>query len=48
MLQIFMCLKESFPLILSWKKMQETYQDKHNKVATDMDKVNQVLQYKES
>jgi hypothetical protein len=28
--------------------MQETYQDKHNKVATDMDKVNQVLQYKES
>jgi hypothetical protein len=40
--------RELPPNIIMKKKMQETYQDKHNKVATDMDKVNQVLQYKES
>jgi hypothetical protein len=35
-------------IIIKKQKMQETSQDKHHKVAKDMDKVNQVLQYKES
>jgi hypothetical protein len=40
MLQIFMSLKESFALVLSCKtkNARGTYQDKHHKVATAMDK----------